>query len=162
MSKERVTISPPWLGFFRELEALFGKDPEITLRYVDEPTAVKFYVDNEAKAAALDAILPKSKNFGGKVIYVDLVLTNKAKNPSVASLFKTAFEGNPAFIEMIDIEGVFVNPIHYCVFAKEVVQYWNDNLSDPLGNVTTLYQDIAKDIFEESDTGGVIFCTNEY
>ena len=47
-----------------------------------------------------------------------------------------------------------------CVFAKEVVQYWNDSLSDPYGKVSTLYQDIAKDIFE--DTDGVMFCTGEY
>ena len=59
---------------------------------------------------------------------------------------------------MIDIEGVFVNPIHYCVFKKEVAQYWGDNLGDPHGNVSTLYQEIAKDIFGES--GGVIFCTD--
>lgn len=157
---EKITMSPPWLGFFREIEALFKDDPEITIRYIEDPIAVKLYVDNQAKADALDAILPKSRNFGGTTIYVQVVPSNSAKNPSKALLFKTAFEGNPAFREMIDIEGILTNPIHYCVFAKEVVQYWNDNLGDPYGKVSTLYQDIAKDIFE--DTEGVMFCTGEY
>ena len=156
---ERMKLTPPWIGFFNKLEALFKEDPEITLRYVEEPTAVKLYVNNPYKAAALEKLLPTSKNFGGKIIYIDVVPANKEEIPK-AVLFKTAFEGNPIFREMIDIEGVFVNPVHDCMFAKEVAQYWDDNLNDPHGNVSTLYQDIAKEVFEDSE--GVIFCTDEY
>ena len=160
MGKEKIKLSPPWLSFFRKLEALFKGDPEITLRYIEDPIAVKIYVDNPYKAAALSELLPQSRNFGGTIIYVDVVPCNEDTKPSKATLFKTAFEGNPAFGYMIDLEDVFVNPIHYCVFAKEVVQYWDDNLSDPHGKVSTLYQDIAKDIFEDTDE--VIFCTDSY
>ena len=46
----------------------------------------------------------------------------------------------------------------YVVFKKEVVQYFNDSLGDIHGVCSTLMQDIAKDIFE--DTEGVYFCTD--
>lgn len=34
----------------------------------------------------------------------------------------------------------------YCVFKKEVIQFWNDDISDYLGNYTTLAKDIAREI----------------
>lgn len=162
MTKEKVTMSPtmspPWFSFFREIEAMFKNDPEITIRYVADPIAVKIYVDNPAKADALEKLLPKSRDFGGTTIYIDVVPSNTGAKETKAALFRTAFEGNPAFSQMIDIGDVFTNPIHYCVFKKEVVQYWDDNLGDPHGNISTLYQNIAYDIFK--DTEGVIFCTD--
>lgn len=159
---ERITMSPPWIGFFRKIEALFKEDPEITIRYIEDPITIKLYVNNQAKAEALSILLPKSRTFGGVTAYVQVVPSNIAKDVSNASLFKTAFEGNPVFDEMIDVEGVFINPIHYCVFRKEVVQYWDDNLADPNGNISTLYQALASDIFSDTDTKGVIFCTGEW
>lgn len=159
MTKERVKVTPPWVGFFNKLKALFGEDPEITFRYIEDPITARIYVSNPFKAEALKHLLPKSKDFGGKTIYIEVIPANGNKITK-ASLFKAAFEGNPVFREMIDIEGVFVNPIHYCMFAKDVVQYWDDNFGDPHGNVSTLYQNLAEDIFE--DTDGVIFCTDSY
>lgn len=32
---EKVKLSPPWISFFREVEALFQEDPEVVIRYVD-------------------------------------------------------------------------------------------------------------------------------
>jgi hypothetical protein len=43
------------------------------------------------------------------------------------------------------------------VFEKKVVQFFNDQLDDINGNKSTLYQDIAKDVFEKHE--GVYFCT---
>ena len=49
------------------------------------------------------------------------------------------------------------NPLTYVVLKKEVVQFFNDNLNDIHGLETTLYQTIAKDVF---DGTGVFFCTD--
>ena len=157
---EKVKLSPPWISFFREVEALFEEDPEIVIRYVEEPLTIKLYVNNEAKADALTQLLPTEKNFGGVTVYIQVIPADTDRKPNKAELFKAAYAGNPIFEEMIDVEGVFVYPIHYCVLEKKVVQYWNDNLADPNGNVSTLYQDIAKDVF--GDTDSVIFCTSPY
>lgn len=155
----KLKLSAPWYTYFREIEALFEQDPEITIRYTKNPLTIKLYVDNEEKADAIMQLLPTEKIFGETIVNIKVIPSNKI-SATKASLFKTAFEGNPIFSEMIDIEGVYINPIHYCVFKKEVVQYWNDNLADPHGNVSTLYQNIAEDIFQDIDKGGVIFCTD--
>ena len=156
--EEKIKLSPPWINYFRKIEALFKEDPDIKIRYIEDPIAIRLYVADNLKAAALEKLLPSVKEFGGTRIYIEVIPSNKEMTKD--SLFKTAFNGNPIFEEMVDVGDVFVNPIHYCVFRKEVVQYWNDNLADPHGNVSTLYQDIAKEVFE--DTDGVIFCTGEY
>ena len=51
------------------------------------------------------------------------------------------------------------NPITYVIFKKEVVQYYNDSLSDAHGMCSTLYQDIAKRILDADE--GIFFCTND-
>ena len=43
------------------------------------------------------------------------------------------------------------NPLHYVVFKNRVVQYWSDNLGDINGNTSTLYENIARDVFGETD-----------
>ena len=158
---EKVKLSAPWFTYIREVEALFGEDPEITISYIEDPLTMKLYVDNATKADALAQLLPDEKVFGETVLTI-IVIPSNDLSTSKAALFEAAFEGNPIFSDMIDVEGVYTNPIHYCVFAKEVVQFWNDSLADPHGNVSTLYQDIADDVFEDIDTGGVIFCTDIY
>lgn len=50
------------------------------------------------------------------------------------------------------------NPIAYCSFKKEVVQYPADDLSSETGLKSTLYEDLAREIFENTD--GVYFCTD--
>lgn len=153
---DKIKLSPPWLEFYREIELLFGQDPEIKVEYVEEPCAVKLYVDNSEKAKALNYILPTEKDFGGKVIHIIVVPPNIIEPPDKAKMFKTAFEGNPIFSRMVEVDGVFINPIHYLCFKKEVVQYWNDDLSNPHGITSTLYQHIAQNVF---DTPEIIFTT---
>lgn len=151
-------MSPPWLSFFRKIEVLFKDDPEITLRYIDEdPKTVKLYVNNVEKADALSKILPTEKNISGISVRIMVIPANVEARESGAELFKTAFAGNPAFEYVISIGEMYSNPVNYCVFKKEVVQYWNDNLGDPHGIESTLYQDIARDVFD--DRYGMIFCT---
>jgi len=52
-----------------------------------------------------------------------------------------------------------VNPINYVVFKPEVVQFWNDNLHDPHGLVSTLMEDVARAVIGEED--GVMFTTDK-
>ena len=153
----KLGLSSPWVNFYRELEALFAKDPEVKVVYDEEKNDVKLYVDNLAKADALAQLLPVERTFGNITITVTVIPANK-EGASKIQLFRTAFEGNGAFNYTASAEGIFTNPIHYVVFANEVVQYFNDDLSDAHGVRSTLYQDIAEDIFENHES--VYFCTN--
>lgn len=152
----RVQLSTPWAIYYRQLESLFAKDPEIHVGFDADEPSVQIRVDNQEKAEALQKLLPLSKTFGNVTLRIDIIPANFQE--SKAKLFETVFQGNDAFSRIVDIDNPFIsNPVTYVMFKKEVVQYFNDNLGDLNGICSTLYQDIAKDIFE--GVSGIYFCT---
>ena len=157
MLEDNMGLSSPWVTYFRKIEALFGEDPEITIQYTTSPAELKMYVTNPTKAEAISQLLPNEVIFGGMKATILIIPANVGTRK--VDLFRQAFEGNPAFKYIQSVEEAYTNPIHYCVFAKEVVQFWDDNLGDIHGNTSTLYQDIADDLFD--NTEGVVFCTDD-
>ena len=99
------------------------------------------------------------KKFGNVDILINVVPANKIDKCSINTI-KAAFEGNPIVSKYYEVPDVMTNRMYYMMFEPEVVQYYDDNLADPRGFVSTLYQDIAADIIEEHD--GVYFCTDDY
>ena len=167
MADARLKLSPPWITYINKLEALFDGDPQIAfnLGQNEEGPTVTLATNNGDKATALAQLLPMEKWFGNIVlnIYVDGPFTNRAFT-SKKELFETAFKGNPAFAYCVSPteEGYWFFDFVYVVFKNCVVQFFNDNLDDPHGIISTLYQDIAKEIFSESETNltGVNYCTD--
>ena len=149
MSKEKIKLSPPWYNYFREVKALFGDDPDINVIFDDDNNVIKLYVENHDKADALEQILPKEKAFGAVTVYIEVIPQNKEM--SKVDLFRKAFEGNPAYSYSATVDGIMSNPLHYIVFRNRVVQYWSDSLNDINGNTSTLYENIARDIFDNVD-----------
>ena len=113
-------------------------------------------VSNTDKAAALSELLPEEKDFGGESIRVTVIPANKTLTK--AELLGEALKGNPNFSRMMTVRIGSTNSYNYAIFKKRVAQYWNDNLGDPHGNVSCLYQDLAKEVF--GDVGGVMYCTD--
>lgn len=151
----KMNLATPWTTFFRKIEALFKDDPEVNVVYDAESRAVKLFVDNAEKADALMKLLPGEKVFGNVTMTIEVIPANEVAE-SKASLFQKAFEGNPAFSFVKNVEGIF--SMSYVVFKKKVVQFFNDDLGDLNGLCSTLYQDIAKDVFKEQN--GIYFCTD--
>lgn len=157
-----VKMSPPWVVYWRELEALFGQDPEIEIEFDEDALTIDngspncscyIYVNNGTKAEALNQLLPTKKVFGNVTLYIDIIPTNTDK--TLAQYYVDAFTGNPIF------EGRYClgegSAFHYMVFKNEVVQFYSDTLADPNGYTSTLYQDIANKVFNNHD--GIYFCT---
>lgn len=151
-----VKLSPPWVKYFREMEALFKNDPHIRMTFDEDNYVIKLYVEGAVKAEALTALLPAEKVFGNVTVKTEVIPANlNAEDP--LELFKAAFEGNPTLSYVKEGSGVFKDSFKYVVFRPEVVQFFNDDLGDVNGYCSTLYQDIAKDIFTANDN--VYFCT---
>lgn len=163
MRNIRLKMSPPWITYINEIEQMFDGDPDIAIEFggsASEPF-VMLSTKNGDKAAALMKLLPSEKNFGNVALRIDIdcpAVPNKAF-PTVQELFETAFEKNPAFAYVVVPEGYMI-PFTYVVFKNCVVQFFNDNLNDPHGVISTLYQDIAYDLFRDNCPGGVSFCTD--
>jgi len=161
----RMHLCSPWVTRVSELEAMFKYDNGIKIIYDDEDKQeVKMLVDNPAKAAALAELLPQEYVFGNVTLRVTIIPSNKLgfgipHFKSQADLFESAFVGNKALSFTKTLDGVFEHPLTYVVFRNEVVQYWNDDLGDIYGQCSTLFQELAKNIF--GDTLGVCYCTDK-
>lgn len=167
MAEARFKISPPLVIYVRKLEALFDGDPMIAFNvdYGAEggPSVVLSTNDGE-KAAALMKILPEEVSFGGVKLSIGVDCPNMPNLafPNKKVLFETAFKGNPAFAYAVAPveEGYNWYPMIYVVFKNCVVQFFADNLNDCHGVISTLYQELAEEIFCNSDITGVYFNTD--
>jgi hypothetical protein len=162
----KLKLSSPWVLFYHEVEAMFKNDRAVHVVFDEDNTKIKIYVNGVNKAAALEWLLPKSKEFGCTNVLIEVIPANKEdgrmhyayRSTTPESLFGEAFAGNPALSYVRGVEGIFTNPIYYVVFRKEVVQYFTDDLGDANGVRSTLYQEIAKEIFVDME--GVQYCTD--
>lgn len=146
----------PWTNFYREIEALFEKDPQVTIKYNEEARVVSLFVDDAEKADAISKILPTEKTFGGATVKIHVVPANN-EDDTEEDVIAKAFKGNPALDYVKTIPTPFGN-MTFAVFHPEVVQYYDDDLGDINGLRSTLYQDIANDVLEFKD---VRYCTNK-
>lgn len=153
----KLNLSAPWTNFYREIQALFKDDPDIQLVYDEDNYVVKMFVEGEEKAEALSKLMPTERAFGNVILRVQVIPANEDEVSRV-DLFQKAFKGNPVFSYAKTTE---LTPMSfgasYVVFKNKVVQYFNDDLSDVNGLRSTLYQDIADDVFGTYD--GVYFST---
>lgn len=160
-----LNISPPWVRLYREIKELFSKDPEVFVLYDDfDGYKIKIYVDDFVKGSALERVMPKSKTYGN--VSVDIIVIPGNKNNmgvslkeelTLCDLFELAFGDNEAVVDIIDV-ATPIGKISYIVFVKEVVQYFCDDIGDIDGKCSTLYEAIAKDVFESHN--GIFFCTS--
>ena len=161
----RIKLSPPWVTYYNELNCLFKEDPDIIVIYDEENNEIKLCVDNNEKVCALSGILSPEKDFGTVTMKITVVPSNGFTKPDESKMQKIytnpyaiAFEGNPILSYVKQIDTIIMGKITYVVFVNEVVQYFNDNLYDINGVCSTLYQEIAKEVFKESNS--VHFCTD--
>ena len=165
MTDVRFKMSPPWILYVSQINALFSNDPDITIEYDNDSVEVKLYVNNNKKAAALMYLLPFEKEFGNVTLDIIIIPSNhnaveKVDLTTAKEYFEAAFENNPVFAFTHVVQGIFTNTLTYVVFKNRVVQFFADNLNDIHGNISTLYQELAKDVFNKDVIPGVLFCTD--
>lgn len=150
-----ATLSSPWVEFFRKIQTLFFYDNEVHVSMTDD-NEIQVRVDNQIKADALAKLLPSEKTFGNVTVRVTVIPSNAAETK--ADLIRNALHGNPVVRDIAEVESMF-GVYSYVMFAPEVAQYFNDNMMHPDGITTTLYQELAKDLFGAD--GNVFFCTED-
>ncbi len=150
-----MKLLSPWVNYYNEIKALFEQDPEIKIQFDEAKPAISLYVDNARKADALEQLLPSEKEFGNVKLLISVIPANET--PTTLDLIQEAFRNNPALSFVWSAETPF-GKCDYAIFEKRVVQYFNDDMGDINGNRSTLYQEIAKDVFGTDK--GVFFCTD--
>ena len=153
----KTRMVTPWGEYFNALEAFFRKDDGVKVEFADN-TVIKVYVEGEEKAEALRELLPASKTWGNVTVNINVLPANPLDTSRIA-LYRKAFEGNDAVVDIETIGGISSNDFNFVIFKPEVVQFFNDDFSDYNGIRSTLYQDLAKELFGEDE--GIFFCTDK-
>ena len=157
--KKKLELSAPWIIYYRKLEALFGDDPDIRIEYDNDEVEVKMYVNGDKKAEAISQLLPPEKKWGNVALKITVIPDNELAISNIG-LFEEAFKGNPAFRYIEVVTGPISNTINFVVFEPKVVQYFTDNAGDIHGLESTLYHNIAREVFEENSQG-IYFCVDK-
>ena len=150
----KLGLAAPWQTLFSQLHNLFRGDPEIALTQSEHEIEIK--VATQVKADALAQLLPPSYHFGNVTVAVKVIPGN-AKGESTGSVARDAFAGNAAVVDIADISAPGGGRFTYVLFKPEIVQFYNDDLSDLNGLCTTFYAAIAQDTLLEPT--GVFYCT---
>lgn len=165
MADIKLKLAPPWITYINKVQALFDGDPQIAcnIDYNNSQPSITLACNNGDKVAALQRILVPEVKIGSITlkVLVDGVPSNRTF-VSKKELFEVAFDGNPAFAYVVAPveEGYFYIDFTYVVFKNCVVQFFNDNLNDAHGVISTLYQDIADEVLDKDGLPGVYFCTD--
>lgn len=165
MADVRLKLAAPWTTYINKLQAMFDGDPQIAFNVDWNEPSVTIACNNGVKNAALQLLLPTEKSWGKVTmpITIDGPIANRVFMSPV-ELFQEAFSGNPAFADVVAPvqDGYFYVDFCYVIFKNCVVQFFNDNLNDAHGLLSTLYQDIAEEIFADASYNlmSVHYCTD--
>ena len=165
MTEPRLKISPPWVTYINQLQAIFDEDPQIAFNvdFNGSHPSVVLSTSNPDKAAALKWLLPESKDFGNitLTIGIDCPKVSNLAFATAKELFETAFSNNPVFSYVVVPEGYWYIPLTYVVFKNCVVQFFADNLNDCHGIISCLYEDLAREVLAGTGVeNGVFFNTD--
>lgn len=156
-----LAIEAPWMTFHKKVKALFENDPDIHVGDMYDAEKTNYAFDIEVKKhdkfIALDRLLTGVKTFGNVTVGIVLYDEENAEN-DVLGLFKTLFDGNHIMDSIqtrVDQTGT---PWNYILFKPEVIQFYDDDMTDYNGNWSGLAEDIAREVFENNDMG-IFFCT---
>lgn len=159
----KFSIEAPWYTHQKKIKALFENDQDITVGDIyevdndDVDYAFDIEVKNHDKFMALGNVIHGIKEFGNVRLAIVLYDEENRDIHPGADLFKTIFDGNKIVKDIksttdpAGVEHVFV------CFQPEVVQFFDDDLTDYNGNFNGLAEDIARDVFDED--WSVNFCT---
>ena len=155
-----IKKSAPWVTYYREVNELFKKDNGVLVLFDEENLELKLCVKDQTKANAIQYLMPIQKEFGNVILKINVIPANgkelRGVNTSnILTIACDAFRDNDAVYMVTDVRAMF--DLVYVIFRKEVVQYFDDNIGDINGNCSTLYEVIARDVFNDV---GIKYCTD--
>lgn len=159
-------LSPPWYTLRNQLAYTIGKDPYVSISELipidngDYRLDINVYY-NINKAKSLRAIIPEEYTFGNitvkthiydlqnKEVPVERILEYTVKE--IASIFYSALHFNKLFRGVILTKDFITSEDQNLlgqvtvIIAKDIIQFYNDDLTDLCGN----YNEVASKVFEE-------------
>lgn len=154
---EKIKLLSPWELYVRKMKVMFDKDAEIYIEYDEENSILEINVSDLSKALALTFLIPDFVEFGDKKV-TNVIKFDGENLKDPYHICSLAFNNNDSVSSIIKPHGQFLDGTVFVCFKKEVVQYPNDNMFDANGVCSTLYQNLAKELFP--DKVNIFFCTD--
>lgn len=156
-----IQLSPPWDTYFKMVYNLLTVDPEIKMpKFIKEGEGGKcsFWIEssNATKIIALSKVLKNEIQMGNITITISFRCTNddlaamRDDGEADGRDFTDAFTGNPYFSKVVS-EICPGAVCYYAVFKREIISFYNDDISDYHGNAHYIVADLVKEIINDTN-----------
>ena len=163
MSSKKSNLQAPWITLYNKIVAMFEQDPDIKIEPIyqsdDGVYIINIASTHTIKLTAIEKILKNKFELGNITVNIKFKYENENDDMITLHDFEVAFAGNNIFSRAKSIEDPWEFNASYVIFSKDVVQFYNDDLTDIYGNFNGLAEDIARDIFKETELP-IYYCTD--
>lgn len=163
-NNRKLTLEAPWNTYRKMINALFEYDPEIEVGDVVDTIGIEsvdytidIKVKNHRKFEALQKLLPNRKVFGSVTVSIFIYETENDEKNDV-EMFRDLFMDNPIVSNFEKIKLSDGSEKDFVCFQPQVIQFYDDDISDCYGNYNGLAEDIARAVFGDR-AGDVGFST---
>ena len=148
-----VGIEAPWYNYFKKVYNLFKEDSELVIDnelVENKDGSFEFTISskNGDKLWAIERLLGYGCVFGNTRVIIKYGYENKQEE-DWANVYRTAFAGNPLFQEVAEYSMPIVGTNTYAIFKKNIISFYDDNLSDYHGNSHYIVADVVRDVIAE-------------
>lgn len=156
--RAQIRISPPEFTYFNEIKFSIGNDPLVQVEPLRQLSGGDFLitirVQGMQKARALATLIIATKQIGNLLIQVRVVTSEgnrvqpitRALTPrEIAALYQTAFRTNRLFNFAVVRASISFTAV-YPVFKAQVIQFFNDDLSDLFNNFNQVAAFVFRDV----------------
>ena len=154
--EDSLKLTPPWYTYFNLIKHSIGKDRYIEVFNMKELSDTDFLIQiktrNKEKALALATLISPIKKFGNTRIYIEVTYCGEVVKPTktpqnVNNAIKIVRKalGTNHYFESVEHVTLMGRITIFPVFKKEVIQFFNDDLSDLYNN----FNGVAADVFSE-------------
>lgn len=143
-----MNLSAPWYTYAKKVKAFFARDKEVTVgeleKLEDGSYLLTITVKDPTKAYALEKLVRPDTEFGDTHVFTDVALEGVE---GAEGILEAAFKSHFAVADVATKATPGGNAT-YLRFQPEIIQFYNDDLSDYSGNYTELIHKVAADIIE--------------
>ena len=160
MIKDNVKLSPPPYTYFNFLKHSIGNDPCLEVLEMQEKAEGNFLIQIEVegitKARALAAILELHQSISNWNIYIEILHNGRVVKPQkdyetmedFVEMFENALSTNRYFEFATYVRTFSGFPIVFLIFKKDVIQFFNDDISDFYNNFNGVVADVFREVLK--------------
>jgi len=157
MVETNLKLSPPQYTYFNFIKHAIGHDDCLEVLEMQETVEgdylIQIEVQGRRKARALAAILELHKPISNFNVYIEILNNGQPVEPQedyetmrdFIAMFKTALNTNCYFESVKVGQTLAGSPLIFLIFKKDVIQFFNDDLSDFYNN----YNGVVAHVFRE-------------